>query len=200
MEAEWIVPFLNCGTPIFLLLLGLIVGRTLESSHFRRLGREEQELFTIPMSDLKTAPPGIDPGGAAMVIGGVVVASDYLKTFLASLKKLIGGEIHSFERLMERARREALCRMMRDAHSRGALAVINIRLETSNIGMARKKNKISPMVEVIAYGTAILPVGSSRLALEVAMPCPNCGYSLVAIDQLGCPECGWNRPGGVSSS
>jgi uncharacterized protein YbjQ (UPF0145 family) len=89
-----------------------------------------------------------------MVSGSVVVATDYFKTFVAGLKKLIGGEIKSYERLMERARREALCRMMRAAHEKGAVAVINVRLETSNIGAVRRNP--APMVEVIAYGTAVL--------------------------------------------
>ena len=187
---------LSCGTPIVLLLLGLVVGRTVERRHFRRLAQLEQALFTIPLTDLKDAPPGIAAAGATLVTGSVVVASDYLKTILAGLRNLIGGEVRSFERLMERARREAVCRVMRAAHEDGAVAVVNLRLETSNIGRTRSKNKrkIMPMVEVIAYGTALLPVGHAAGAVDVTLPCPGCGYALIGMDELGCPECGWNRP------
>ena len=182
----------NCGTPIVLLLLGLIVGRTIERSHFKKLERMEAALLTIPVNDLRSIPPGMTAGGATLVTGSVVVASDYLKTFLASLRKIIGGEVRSFERLMERARREALCRLLAEAHEMGASAVINVRLETSNIGAMRRK-RISPMVEVIAYGTALVPPGKGAQALDVTLPCPSCGYALIGIDELGCPECGWNR-------
>ena len=93
---------------------------------------------------------------------------------------------------MERARREAVCRMMREAHDHGAVAVVNVRVETSNIGAVRRK-KISPMVEVIAYGTAIMPADTPAAALDVSFPCPSCGYALIGADDFGCPECGWNR-------
>jgi len=182
----------NCGLPVVLLLLGLFVGRTVERAHLRRLDRAEATLLTIPLTDIKALPQGVVGGGALMVTGSVVVASDYLKTFLASLRKIIGGEVRSFERLMERARREAICRMMGEAHAHGAVAVLNLRLETSNIGAMRRK-RVSPMVEVIAYGTAVLPVGTPAQAIDVAVPCPECEYLLTATDVPGCPECGWNR-------
>ena len=191
----------TCGVPILLLLLGLVVGRTIERAHLSRLKQTEDRLFTIPLTCVKVAPPGIDASGATLVMGSVVVASDYLKTFLAGLRNLIGGEVRSFERLMERARREAVCRAMQEAHEHGAIAVVNLRLETSNIGRTRSKSKkkIMPMVEVIAYGTALLPAGHGAGALDVSLPCPGCGYALIGMKELGCPECGWNR-GGASRS
>jgi uncharacterized protein YbjQ (UPF0145 family) len=190
--------FLNCGIPVFLLLLGLVVGRTVEMAHFRRLDQAEAKLLTIPITDLRTVPATIDAAGATVVMGSVVVGSDYLKTFLAGLRKLVGGEVRSFERLMERARREAVVRLMTEAHRRGAVAVVNLRLEASNVGGMRRGKRIAPMVEMIAYGTAVLPPNAPAGAMDVSVPCPECGYALTGIDDLGCPECGWNRPAGTS--
>ncbi len=147
--------FFQCGLPLFLIALGWGVGRTVEAAHLRRLERRDVELMTIPLTDLKTCPPGHAGAGGMLVMGSVVIASDYFKTFAASLRKIIGGEVRSFERLMLRARWEATCRMMHDAHQLGATAVINVRFETSSIG--RMSRNPSPMVEVIAYGTAVLP-------------------------------------------
>ena len=55
---------------------------------------------------------------------------------------------------MERARREALLRMVESAKGMGANAVANVRFETSNIGNMRRK-RAAAMVEMYAYGTAI---------------------------------------------
>ena len=156
---EYFNLFMQCGPFIILIGLGFFVGSTVERAHFKRLRMKEKRLFTIPLNDLKTQPPGTIGGGAVLVSGSVVVASDYFKTIAASLRKLIGGEIRSFERLMERGRREAICRMMQQAHHMNAIAVINLRIETSSIG--RMSRNPSPMIEVIAYGTAVLPAQQS---------------------------------------
>ena len=84
----------------------------------------------------------------------VVIASDYFKTFAASLRKLVGGELRTYESLMERARREALLRMLESARRLGANCVLNVRFSTSNIGTARRR-QAAAMVEVYAYGTAL---------------------------------------------
>ena len=62
----------------------------------------------------------------------------------------IGGDVASEG---ERARREALCRMLEDAQRLGATAVINVRYETANIGGMGPNSM--PMAEVVAYGTAV---------------------------------------------
>lgn len=152
---DWLGFIFSCGIPAAFILLGLLVGGTVERLHFRNIAQRESAFKHLPTTDLKTLPPGMRGGGGRLVMGSVVIATDYFKTFVASLRKLIGGEIASYERLMERARREAICRMLEEAQASGAVAVINVRIETSNVGgMSRNP---TPMVEVIAYGTAVLP-------------------------------------------
>ena len=58
---------------------------------------------------------------------------------------------------MERARREAVVRMLRQAQEHGANVVWNVRIETSTI-QGKQKGK-SAGVEVMAYGTAMKVVG-----------------------------------------
>lgn len=155
---EYFGLFFMCGLPVLLLFGGFLIGTLIEQSHLSRLDVAERELMTIPVTDLKSLPPGVEAGGARLVTGNVVLAADYFRTFSSSLRKLIGGEMGFYEQIMHRARREAVCRMMQQAHSLGANAVINVRLEASNIaGMTKKA---TPMIEVIAYGTAVLPKGS----------------------------------------
>lgn len=146
---------IGCFVPVILIILGLVVGGSVESAHLRSLERRERELLTIPISDVRSVPDGMDATQGELVTGAVVIGADYFKTFAAGLRNLIGGEVRSYERLMARARREAICRMLDEAHSRGATAVINLRLETSNIGAIRRNP--TPMVEILAYGTAVIP-------------------------------------------
>ena len=86
-----------------------------------------------------------------LVTGSVVVAIDYFKKFVASLINLFGGNISSYESLVDRARREAILRMKADAGD--AAEIINLRIETSSI--SKNAQQSIGAVEVIAYGTAI---------------------------------------------
>jgi len=84
-----------------------------------------------------------------MVTAEVVIASDYFKMFLASLRKLIGGNLRSYETLMERARREAVLRLIEQARGHQFNALCCVRIESSNIGKG-----VMPMVAVLASATA----------------------------------------------
>ncbi len=152
---------LSCGLPIILAFIGWSIGTTVERRHNRWLNEMEARLLTMPITDLKSPPTSIHASGAVMVAGSVVLSADHFRKLLATLRKLIGGEIAIYQRLLTRARREAVCRMMSEAHRVGAVAVINIRLETSTIGDPNGKK--GAVAEVIAYGTAVLP-DETRLA------------------------------------
>ena len=151
---EYIEPLLQLGIPLFLLLLAWFTGRYAERRHYRSLKNREREMADMLVTDLKTFPGGADPSrGGELVQGQAVIATDYLKTFLASLRNIFGGEVKSYESLLQRARREAILRMMAQARGRGYNAVCNIRLTMSDIGgMAGAKG--AAMVEVLAWGTA----------------------------------------------
>ena len=136
---------------IALLAMGLLVGRNREARHLRALAEVEEQHRDVLLTDLRTVPDGIDVAAAELVVGEVVIATDYWKTFSANIRKLFGGEVRSLGTLMGRARREAQARMIRQARQRGAELVINVRIETSEIGGRM------PITEVVAYGTAITP-------------------------------------------
>jgi uncharacterized protein YbjQ (UPF0145 family) len=98
----------------------------------------------------------MQPAGATLVTGATVIAADYLKTFLSGFRMIFGGEMRSYSSMIERARREARLRMVEEARHKGALAVINVRFETSPIALNTGRNA-APMSEVLCYGTALLP-------------------------------------------
>jgi uncharacterized protein YbjQ (UPF0145 family) len=140
---------------LVLIVVGFAFGRMRERAHFNSLAQRERELANIPVINLRAVPNPETVTDATLLTGDVVIATDYFKGFLASFRNIIGGEVRSYETLMERARREALLRVLEQARSRGASELWNIRYETSNIRSgARRSPAVS--VEVVAYGTAIV--------------------------------------------
>lgn len=144
-----------------LLILGLLVGRTVESSHYRRLAAREQALSRIVVSNLKRLPANWQASDATLVTGEAVIATDYFKVFVASLRNLFGGRVRSYETLVERARREAIVRMLQQAQAAGANVVWNVRVETATI-QGKQQGK-SGGIEILAYGTAMKAWGKKEV-------------------------------------
>lgn len=134
-----------------LLLAALVAGRLVEAAHFRRLAMRERELADILVSGQRWLPPNWQASEPRLVTGSVVIANDYFKVFAAGIRKIFGGRIRSFETLVERARREAVVRMLDEARAAGANAVWNVRIETASLGGEQARSGI----EAIAYGTAL---------------------------------------------
>ena len=152
-----IVVLLYIAVPLVLLVLGGVIGGALESAHLRRLDAREQGFSDILVSDMRKLPAGWRASDAVLVNGEAVIATDYFKVFAAGLRNLFGGRVRSYETLMDRARREAICRMLGQARRAGANVVWNVRIGTSTI-QGKNKGK-SGGVEVLAYGTAMKVAG-----------------------------------------
>ncbi len=145
---------------VVLISLGFTIGGFVERAHFRRLAIREAMVNDLVVTNLKVLPSGCSDQPIGLVSGQVVIASDYFKTFLANLRKMVGGELRTYESLMERARREAVVRMLESAKRLGASHVINVRFASSNIGSGGSSNRKrrgggAAMVEMYAYGTAV---------------------------------------------
>ena len=142
-------------TLAFLLLLGYGVGRLAEARHYRSILRREDEFGNLIIVPCKTVPESVPASKTALVMGNVVVSVDYFKRFVAHLRMIFGGRVHTYESLLDRGRREALLRMQAQAAERGASMIFNTRFETSSISKGERKSVGS--VEVLAYGTALIP-------------------------------------------
>lgn len=82
---------------------------------------------------------------------GVVVRSRGIGgNLMTSLRSVVGGEITEYTQMLEEARRHALDRMVQNAASMGANAVVAMRFDSSEIG--------ETMSEIVAYGTAVVVV------------------------------------------
>jgi len=89
-----------------------------------------------------------------LVQGSVVISSDYFKNIAAGLRGLFGGNLKSYEALLDRARREAVLRMKQQAHEQGAHMIVGVLFETSTLNQGEGKKPVC--CEVLAYGTAFV--------------------------------------------
>ncbi|MEM9365061.1 MAG: YbjQ family protein [Planctomycetota bacterium] len=82
-----------------------------------------------------------------LVRGNTIRARHVGRDLVAGLRTIVGGEIHEYAKLMGEAREQALDRMVAEASSLGANAIVNVRFSTSVI--------INGAAEMLAYGTAV---------------------------------------------
>jgi uncharacterized protein YbjQ (UPF0145 family) len=153
--AELISMFFNFGLPILILVFAYFVGSRIERKHFENIRRREADVRNFPVVSFRTMPEDWKVDSSELVAGNIVVSLDYFKRVIAGLKGLVGGRIKTYEPLLDRARREAVLRMIESARSQGYDAIINVRLETSRLANARRDGKGIAGVEMLAYGTAI---------------------------------------------
>jgi len=141
-----------------LLGAGYFVGQAIERRHYASIRLRERRYRDVLAFAMRFPPDTLTPQRAFLVHGAVVVSADYFKTFVAGLRNLVGGRFRAYETLMERARREALLRLKEDARNRGARLVVCVRFETTSISTGW-----APAMEVLAYGTALIPDVTARI-------------------------------------
>ena len=82
-----------------------------------------------------------------VVTGNTVRAKHVGRDIMAGLKNIVGGELKGYTELLQDSRKEATDRMIEQALSMGANAVVNVRFATSSISQGA--------AELFAYGTAV---------------------------------------------
>ena len=82
-----------------------------------------------------------------IVKGNVVQCRNVGRDFMAGIKTLVGGELKEYTEMLNQARQIAIKRMVTEAETLKADAIINIRYASSSI--------MQGAAEVIAYGTAV---------------------------------------------
>lgn len=83
-----------------------------------------------------------------LVRGNTVRARHLGHDVLAFLRNLVGGEIYEYTKMVAESREHAIDRLVADAKSIGANAVIGIQFSTAYVG--------SNMAEMLVYGTAVI--------------------------------------------
>ena len=82
-----------------------------------------------------------------LVKGSTIQTKNIGRDITQGLKTLVGGELTSYNQMMNEARALATKRMVAEADALGADAIVNIRYASSAV--------MAGAAEVIAYGTAV---------------------------------------------
>lgn len=98
--------------------------------------------------------PGKELEVLGLVKGTVVQSKHFGKDFMAGMKTLVGGEITGYTEMLIEARQIATKRMVDEAETLGADAVVNIRFGSASI--------MQSAAEVMAYGTAVRYVDAPK--------------------------------------
>jgi len=92
--------------------------------------------------------PGMDITEVFGLVSGSTVRAKHIgRDIAAGFKNIVGGELTGYTELLGESRKEAVSRMMSQAQSLGANAVVNVRFATSSVAAGAS--------ELFAYGTAV---------------------------------------------
>lgn len=105
------------------------------------------------MSDMQVSNLEAIPGTKivrhlGMVQGNTVRAKHVGRDIMAGLKNIVGGELRGYTELLTDSREECTARMIAQARSLGANAVLNVRFSTSSVSAGAS--------ELFVYGTAVV--------------------------------------------
>ena len=82
-----------------------------------------------------------------IVEGDIVMSKHIGSDFAAGLRNIVGGEVKGYTDMLEKARKEAMERMVESAEKIGADAIVGMRYGSSAI--------MASASEMLAYGTAV---------------------------------------------
>jgi uncharacterized protein YbjQ (UPF0145 family) len=83
-----------------------------------------------------------------LVRGNTIRARHIGRDIVAKLRGIVGGEITEYTKMIAEAREQAIDRMVEEAQSLGANAVVAIRFTTASM--------MQSAAELLAYGTAVI--------------------------------------------
>ena len=110
----------------------------------RSVRADSRVMIISTMNDL----PGYVVDEVLGEVFGLTVRSRHLGSQIgASLKSVVGGELKGMTKMLAEGRQDAQARLVEEAGSRGANAVLAFRFDTSELG--------STWTEICAYGTAV---------------------------------------------
>jgi uncharacterized protein YbjQ (UPF0145 family) len=99
------------------------------------------------ITNIENVPGRTIEAELGLVQGSTVRGKHIGKDIGAWFKGIVGGEIKGYSELLMEGRDQALERMEEDAKSKGADAVVNVRITTASV--------TGGAAELMAYGTAV---------------------------------------------
>jgi uncharacterized protein YbjQ (UPF0145 family) len=101
----------------------------------------------VIVTNIETVPGRTIVEFYGVVSGTTVRAKHVGRDIMAGFKNIVGGELKGYTELLNESREEATSRMIEQAKSMGANAIVNVRFATSSVAQGA--------AELFAYGTAV---------------------------------------------
>jgi len=143
--------------PLMLIWAVLFSGKKLNQQIADSASREASLRESLGRDPLTTIDGGYrsDITSSGIVWAGVVFGPSHWHQLIAAFNNIIGGSIDVFQKVISAGRAEAVQRLRENAVANGWDDVINVRIDTSELGSkAASKNPIKA-VEIFAYGTGV---------------------------------------------
>jgi uncharacterized protein YbjQ (UPF0145 family) len=83
-----------------------------------------------------------------LVRGNTIRARHIGRDIMAAFRNIIGGEITDYTKMMAESREQAIDRMVEEAQTLGANAIVGMKFATSMV--------MSSAAEILVYGTAVV--------------------------------------------
>ncbi|MBT6971507.1 MAG: heavy metal-binding domain-containing protein [Euryarchaeota archaeon] len=132
------------------ILFSWIFGNIYQKKKQEELGARVKAFGTDNLTTLKTPPAQVSESG--LLTANIIMSVSWWQKLLGGLKTIFGGQIRSWDGILDWARKEAMQRLREQASAKGFDNVINVRLETSEIQSSKGRNTA---IEILAYGTGI---------------------------------------------
>ncbi|MCI5159978.1 MAG: hypothetical protein D3906_16445 [Candidatus Electrothrix sp. AUS1_2] len=88
---------------------GYVFGKIAEKRHYQSIMEREKQWIHIPTTTGRhVLATDRKVKCVHLATGSVVISVDYFKRLLAGLRNIFGGNVQSYETLVDRARREAV--------------------------------------------------------------------------------------------
>lgn len=85
-----------------------------------------------------------------VVTGETIISANVFKDFMAGIRDIVGGRSASYEKVLRKAKDEAMAEMIQRAQELGANAIVGIDIDYETIGST------SSMLMVATSGTAVV--------------------------------------------
>lgn len=101
----------------------------------------------MEITNIQSIPGKVIVEHYGLVAGSTVRSKHIGRDLMASIKNIFGGELRGYTELLIEARDESIRRMIAQAQSMGANAIVNVRFSTSSVAKGA--------AELYVYGTAV---------------------------------------------
>lgn len=108
------------------------------------------EPLALPVATTNEIPGRATVRYVGPTFGVIARSMGFVKGFTGGFKALRKGEVKEFTHVLQAARHHAVERMVEQAQSMGANAVIGLRFDSGDAGEQQG------MAEIVAYGTAFI--------------------------------------------